>query len=222
MTSGTGKKAYFGSTMAQAGKTGTTTASRDSLFAGYTPYYTCVVWGGYDDNSKQSNGTTTYCRNIWREAMSRIHEDLPYKDFARPSGITTATVCMDSGYLPLDGICSNCMKGNATYTEYFALGTIPTATCNHHVKLDICSTSGQLASANCPNTVSKVYLYGGNPTTNDAKYMVTDDFLINSCTTHGGSNSQTQEPTSPETNAPETDTPGIEEPSAEAPNNGTN
>ena len=222
MTSGTGKKAYFGSTMAQAGKTGTTTASRDSLFAGYTPYYTCVVWGGYDDNSKQSNGTTTYCRNIWREAMSRIHEDLPYKDFARPSGITTATVCMDSGYLPLDGICSTCMKGNATYTEYFALGTIPTATCNHHVKLDICSTSGQLASANCPNTVSKVYLYGGNPTTNDAKYMVTDDFLINSCNTHGGSNSQTQEPTSPETNAPETDTPGIEAPSAEAPNNGTN
>ena len=31
--------------MAQAGKSGTTTSSRDALFAGYTPYYTCAVWG---------------------------------------------------------------------------------------------------------------------------------------------------------------------------------
>ena len=45
MTSGTGTSAYFGSSMAQAGKSGTTTSSRDALFAGYTPYYTCAVWG---------------------------------------------------------------------------------------------------------------------------------------------------------------------------------
>ncbi len=207
MTSGNGKRAYFGSTMAQAGKTGTTTGSRDSLFAGYTPYYTCVVWGGYDDNSKQSSNTTTYCRNIWREAMSRIHEDLSYKDFARPSGITTATVCMDSGYLPLDEICSNCIKGNSTYTEYFALGTVPTTTCNHHIKIDICSTSGQLASANCPGSVSKVYLYGGNPNTNDQKYIVTDDFLINSCTVHGSSGSPSNDYQPPETSTPEVNSP---------------
>ena len=28
-----------------AGKSGTTTKNRDALFAGFTPYYTCVVWG---------------------------------------------------------------------------------------------------------------------------------------------------------------------------------
>ena len=39
MTSGTGTSAYFGSSMAQAGKSGTTTSSCDALFAGYTPYY---------------------------------------------------------------------------------------------------------------------------------------------------------------------------------------
>lgn len=49
-----GYEAYFGTGMAQAGKSGTTTLNRDALFAGFTPYYTCVVWGGYDDNSIQS------------------------------------------------------------------------------------------------------------------------------------------------------------------------
>ena len=191
MTSGTGTRAYFGSTMAQAGKTGTTTSSRDSLFAGYTPYYTCVVWGGYDDNAKQSSSKTTYTRNIWRESMSRIHEGLEYKDFPRPSGITTSTVCMDSGFLPLDGICSTAIKGNATYTEYFALGTVPSSSCNHHVKLEFCSVTGQLAGANCPSTTSKVYLYDADITSNDAPYILTDETILTPCTTHTGGSTTT-------------------------------
>lgn len=196
MTVGTGTRAYFGSTMAQAGKTGTTTSSRDSLFAGYTPYYTCVVWGGYDDNSKQSSKTTTYTRNIWRESMSRIHEGLEYRDFARPGGITTSTVCMDSGLLPLDGICSQCIKGNATYTEYFALGTTPSTTCNHHVKLDYCTTSGQLATAYCPSTISKVYLYDASTTSNDAPYILTDSTTMTTCPLHTSENATTDPGTS--------------------------
>ena len=86
-TQGTGKLARFDSQIAQAGKSGTTTSNRDCLWAGYTPYYTCVVWGGYDDNSKQSGKLTSYPKNIWRNAMSRIHEGLETKDFVQPDGI---------------------------------------------------------------------------------------------------------------------------------------
>ena len=43
--SGTGVAANF-SGMSIAGKTGTTNESRSSWFAGYSPYYTCVIWGG--------------------------------------------------------------------------------------------------------------------------------------------------------------------------------
>ena len=68
LTQGTGKLARFDSQIAQAGKSGTTTSNRDCLWAGYTPYYTCVVWGGYDDNSKQSGKLTSYPKNIWRNA----------------------------------------------------------------------------------------------------------------------------------------------------------
>jgi len=73
MTQGTGTPAYFGSSMAQAGKSGTTTKNRDALFAGFTPYYTCVVWGGFDDNSPQSGGQTTYPKKIWNIRISQSH-----------------------------------------------------------------------------------------------------------------------------------------------------
>lgn len=81
MTSGTGTSAYFGSSMAQAGKSGTTTSSRDALFAGYTPYYTCAVWGGYDDNAMQKGSDTNYPKRIWKAVMKRIHENLCLQRF---------------------------------------------------------------------------------------------------------------------------------------------
>ena len=46
--SGTGTAAQI-ENMTVAGKTGTTTSDFDRWFAGYTPYYTGVVWCGYDD-----------------------------------------------------------------------------------------------------------------------------------------------------------------------------
>ena len=46
--SGTGTAAQIAN-MTVAGKTGTTTSDFDRWFAGYTPYYTGVVWCGYDE-----------------------------------------------------------------------------------------------------------------------------------------------------------------------------
>lgn len=184
MTEGTGTRAYFGASMAQAGKSGTTTSNRDSLFAGYTPYYTCVIWGGYDDNSKQTSSNTTYTKNIYREVMKRIHSDLDYKDFTRPEGITSASVCKKSGLIPLADTCSHAQGGSAVYSEYFAVGTVPTETCSNHITLNICQVTGMIANANCPpeSVVQKVFLYGGNPNTIDKDYMATDAFINNICT----------------------------------------
>lgn len=185
MTQGTGTPAYFGSSMAQAGKSGTTTKSRDALFAGYTPYYTCVVWGGYDDNHSQSKDNTTYPKKIWRAVMSRIHEDLPYEDFTQPDGIVTATVCRESGKLAIDGVCTNDPRGSSVYTEYFAEGTAPTEYCDHHILASICSETGQLAGPNCPyKLTSGVYIIGGSPNTEDAPYLLTEEALANTCQYH--------------------------------------
>lgn len=188
MTQGTGTPAYFGSSMAQAGKSGTTTKSRDALFAGYTPYYTCVVWGGYDDNDSQSNENTNYPKRIWKAVMSRIHEDLPYEDFDRPAGITTATVCRESGKLAIDGVCTGDPRGSSVYTEYFAEGTVPTEYCDHHIVANMCAETGALAGPGCPSTVaSGIYVIGGTPgVTEDAPYLLTQEALMNACSTHNG------------------------------------
>lgn len=190
MTAGTGTAAYFGSTMPQAGKSGTTTGNRDCLFAGYTPYYTCVVWGGYDDNAKQSSSRTSYPKRIWKAVMSRIHENLEYQDFVRPDGIVSATVCSESGKLVIAGACDADPRG-CVRTEYFAAGTVPTEYCDHHITANICIGSNMLAGSYCPaaSLVGGVYIIGGSPTTEDAPYLLTEEMLAQSCTAHNDTNS---------------------------------
>ena len=199
MTSGTGTRAYFGSTMAQAGKSGTTTSNRDCLWAGYTPYYTCVVWGGYDDNSKQAGSNTTYPKNIWKAVMSRVHEGLEYKDFPTPSGITSATVCSKSGLLPIEGTCDSDPRGSMLITEYFDASTIPSDLCDHHVTLTICNDTGTLANAYCPNTTTSVYIVGGEEGTADSDYLAREDLLNSQCTIHNAGSVAPTEPTTTDT-----------------------
>lgn len=194
MTSGTGTRAYFGSTMAQAGKSGTTTSNRDCLWAGYTPYYTCVVWGGYDDNSKQAGSNTTYPKNIWKAVMSRVHEGLEYKDFPTPSGITSATVCSKSGLLPIEGTCDSDPRGSMLITEYFDASTVPSDLCDHHVTLTICNDTGTLANAYCPNTTTSVYIVGGGEGTADSDYLAREDLLNSQCTIHNAGSVAPAEP----------------------------
>lgn len=199
MTSGTGTRAYFGSTMAQAGKSGTTTSNRDCLWAGYTPYYTCVVWGGYDDNSKQAGSNTTYPKNIWKAVMSRVHEGLEYKDFPTPSGITSATVCSKSGLLPIEGTCDSDPRGSMLITEFFDASTVPSDLCDHHVTLTICNDTGTLANAYCPNTTTSVYIVGGEEGTADSDYLAREDLLNSQCTIHNAGSVAPTEPTTTDT-----------------------
>ncbi|SDB30733.1 transglycosylase domain-containing protein [Eubacterium oxidoreducens] len=180
MTKGTGTTANF-SGMATAGKSGTTTKNRDALFAGYTPYYTCVVWGGYDDNSQLSS--TAYPKVLWKNVMSRIHEDLEEKEFEVPDGIVQAKVCKKSGKLAISGVCSNDQRGSMVETEYFEEGTEPTAKCDHHVSITVCSESGQLATDYCPETTTKVYITGGSSSSQDGKYMLSSEDNVK-CTIH--------------------------------------
>ena len=78
-TYGTGSESRL-SNMPVAGKTGTTSANRDRWFCGYTPYYTCAVWTGYDtpETMAFSGNPAT---QIWQKVMSAIHADLPRKEF---------------------------------------------------------------------------------------------------------------------------------------------
>ena len=161
VTNGTGGAVNFGN-MSIAGKTGTTSDYNDVWFAGFTPYYTATTWAGYDNNEKLPNdGSRGLAQKLWRSVMSKIHADLPNKPFPTPNGIVTATVCSKSGKLPIPGLCDGCLK-----TEYFAQGTVPTASCDVHYAGAICEYSGQPACENCPFKVEGVTLLHPSETLN--------------------------------------------------------
>ena len=183
ITSGTSTKADFGTNMAKAGKSGTTSNDRDALFAGYTPYYTCVVWGGYDDNAQLSY--TTYPKLLWKAVMGRIHENLEEKDFTMPDGITAAAVCKKSGKLAIAGVCDADMRGSQIITEYFEEGTVPTEYCDHHLAATVCTESNALATTNCPSQVTAVYIIGGQGGTADDLYSLPITSLT-ACPLHPG------------------------------------
>lgn len=199
VTVGTGGAVNFG-TMPIAGKTGTTTKNRDALFAGYTPYYTCSVWCGYDDNSPQDSALTSNPKTLWKNIMGRIHENLEYKEFTQPEGIVTATVCKKSGKLAVEGLCDADPRGSMVETEYFAAGTVPTEYCDHHVSATICSASGMLANEFCPaeNRQTGVYITGGSPNTDDGPYLLNDALAQeNYCTVHTAASVIPQIPETP-------------------------
>ena len=121
---GTGKRLQL-SNMPVAGKTGTTDNYKDLWFVGFTPYYTCAVWAGYDDNTVLPSGTArTYQQTLWKNIMQRIHNDLPSTEFKMPSTVEKASICTKTGLL-------------ATYscnsvTEYFDTEELPKKYCSGH------------------------------------------------------------------------------------------
>ena len=77
---GTGKRAAIG--RPAAGKTGTTTNSRDAWFMGFTPDYVAGVWLG-DDRNRPLNGLTggDLPAEAWARFMTTAHQGLPIRDF---------------------------------------------------------------------------------------------------------------------------------------------
>ncbi len=153
VTKGTGTSVNFNRGMDIVGKTGTTTNDFDVWFAGFTPYYTCSTWAGYDTQTKMdSNGDdkeTAIARTLWRDIMEQIHEGLPDATFEQPENIIQTTVCSQSGKLPNpDGSCE-AYKIN----EYYEEGTEPFETCDVHYTGMICAYEGLMACAECPFSI---------------------------------------------------------------------
>lgn len=109
-----------------AGKTGTTSDYRDIWFAGSTPYYTCSVWGGYDDHSALPASAHSYQKTLWSAVMNRIHTDLSIAAFPQPDSVVSVSICKDSHLRASENGCPD------TYLEYFADGTQPEETCSLH------------------------------------------------------------------------------------------
>lgn len=125
VSEGTGRELALNN-MPVAGKTGTTTSYNDLWFAGFTPYYTCSVWAGYDNNEKLPDKGIyrSYHKILWKKIMTRIHENLPRTDFQIPASVEKATICRETGLLA-NSACPS-------ITEYFPRDKVPTEHCKQH------------------------------------------------------------------------------------------
>ena len=178
---GTGKNAEFAG-MALAGKSGTTNDVRDAWFVGYSPYLTCGVWGGYDDNSPQEE--SGYIQIVWRNVMSGAHAGMPAATFEQSTDGEWATICTKCGKLAKEGICDHTEQGNMTTSEYFLAGTAPKAECDCHIEVTVCSESGEKAGRYCTGTETKVYLAKATEGTADEAFVLPTSLKSGTCSTH--------------------------------------
>lgn len=172
-----------------AGKSGTTNNYRDVWFAGYSPYYTCTVWAGYDDDRSvlQANGTyRNYHKIIWQKVMTEINKKKKKKEIMKkPESIVSVKICKASGKLAVDGLCSKDIRGNMIYDEFFTKNTVPDVYCDRHIAVEICNSSGYPVSEFCPHDTRKKVsmLTNMEPesySTSDAPYI----YKNKTCPTH--------------------------------------
>ncbi len=172
-----------------AGKSGSTNSYRDVWFAGFSPYYTCTVWAGYDDDNYilPPGNYRNYHKKIWQKVMTEIHKGKKSKPIMKqPPDITSAVICKKSGKLSIDNLCSADPRGSMAYSELFTIGTVPTAYCDRHISVDICSESDLPKSEFCPPDSIKSGVFMINTDnesygTADAPYIYKKDSL---CTIH--------------------------------------
>jgi penicillin-binding protein 1A len=106
-----------------AGKTGTTNRNVDAWFIGFSPDYLTGVWIGNDAGSKSLGKGETGSKAalpIWIKFMEEALSGEGDKPFAVPQGIETMLIDPAGGLRAYD-------EQPDAYTEYFKVGTGPTA-----------------------------------------------------------------------------------------------
>ncbi len=146
---GTGQEAQVDG-IDTAGKTGTTSDDKDRWFAGYTGYYTGVVWCGYDQPQEvvlEDENIENPASVLWNQVMTKIHEGKENRPFEKPTSVVEVEVCQDSGLLPNEW-CAKDVRGDRTITVQMDSADIPTTYCTTHVETELCTAGDNLHVAN--------------------------------------------------------------------------
>lgn len=179
--------------MAVAGKTGTSNNNQSRWFAGYTPYYTAVVWCGYDQQEQIIVSGTNPAVRMWNQVMQPLHEDLEERSFLQPDNVVYCKVCADCGMLATDA-CKEDMRGSRAVTVKLFSEDVPRRDCQCHVMVTICSETGKVATEYCTETEEiGMLLYNEDWKVNKDKEYVYDPEEAETCDLHA----EPPEPTEP-------------------------
>jgi penicillin-binding protein 1A len=143
-----------------AGKTGTTSETKDAWFIGYTPNLVAGVWLGYDTPREMAGviGGGYNAGPIWRQVMEVAHQGIPALAFPRPENIVEVEIDTKSGLLPSELTPSEYRK-----IELFHKDHVPTEVSTAWVKADFCFFTSQPKSGGCLITYPKVVLKRSQP-----------------------------------------------------------
>ena len=107
--------------MPMAAKSGTTQNWSDSWTSIYSPYYSAIVWYGFDRGSHSlgtDNTGSMLSGYVAANFMREVHKNKPFKDFVRPEkGVIMVDVCKKSGMLPSE----NCTDETITLPFLYGL-----------------------------------------------------------------------------------------------------
>ena len=148
---GTGTGAVF-SGMQIAGKTGTTSSSKDRWFCGYTGHYTAAVWTGYDTPAKINLSYNPAC-TLWKKVMQPIHKGLKSISLYSTKKMSSVTVCLDSGKRATSA-CKNDVRGGRTQTVLVYPEDKPSGSCNVHTEVQYCTEGMGVANEYCEKFAS--------------------------------------------------------------------
>ncbi len=148
---GTAKGISINDEIEIAAKTGTSGNNMDKWLIGYSPYYVCGIWVGYDDPKPMSYSQSPAIQ-YFNSIMSYAHKDLDNAKLFLSGDIVESEFCVDSGKLPCEA-CRLDPRLNRVKKGYFINGTQPSETCDLHKTVYINSESGYLADE------STSYLY---------------------------------------------------------------
>lgn len=187
-----------GESIPTAGKTGTSTNAADVWFVGYTSYYTCATWYGYDKTKHIPDAEYFSSVKLWNIIMNKLHANLEPVEFTKVDGLIQCDICIYSGKRPT-ALCRRDPRGNAVQSELFMKDTEPNEndTCNVHVEMSVCTASKDMfgkyppAGAKCRNS-QVITVYGilrpvmpdirkGDPLPADWSYELSHDKV---CTVH--------------------------------------
>ncbi len=141
---GTGKAITIKDKFETCAKTGTSGENKDKWFVGYTPYYLCGVWVGYDEPVSMS-GSAGYASSLFDAVMTRVHAGKDENaEIFKSNNVVVREFCVDSGKIPSDK-CGLDPRLNRIQIGYFIKGTEPTELCDRHITIEIDIRDGTVA-----------------------------------------------------------------------------
>jgi penicillin-binding protein 1B len=96
LKTGTGRLATLrGFDRPAAGKTGTTSDTKDAWYVGFTPHTLTVTWAGYDDNTPSGLTGASGALPLWTDFMKGYTTLEAADDFKWPEGVSVKTISRD-------------------------------------------------------------------------------------------------------------------------------